>query len=150
MEQFVLQFDTDLAPIVGQQVTLDGTPAPPVGTGNASVANPRIDTLLLRAAANFTSQILGGVVKECDVIVKGTVGGVARGWVRNSGGTFTPDKTTDATLSDASLRALAAVAGQQLTYTAVPPGSGTRMGIDQDEDGVRDRDDNCPSVANAG
>ncbi len=35
-----------------------------------------------------------------------------------------------------------------LTYTCAPPGSGTRMGIDRDEDTVLDGLDNCPAVAN--
>ena len=35
-----------------------------------------------------------------------------------------------------------------LTYTCVPPGSGTRMGIDRDEDTALDGLDNCPAVAN--
>ena len=38
-------------------------------------------------------------------------------------------------------RALAASPGQDLTYTAVPPGSGERMGVDRDEDGYFDRDE---------
>ena len=40
--------------------------------------------------------------------------------------------------------------GQELTYTCVPHGSGLRMGIDRDEDGVRDGDDNCPETPNPG
>ena len=50
----MLAFDTDLAPIVGQQVTLDA--------GNAGVAGPRINTLMARAGAGFTSLTLGGNV----------------------------------------------------------------------------------------
>jgi len=140
MEQFMLAFDTDIAPIVGQQVTLTST--------NSATVGPRIDTMIARAGAAFTSATLGGNVRECDLIVKGTVAGEQRGWVRNVGGTFTPDKASESALSDAALRALAATPGQQLTYTAVPPGSGTRAGIDRDLDTVRDGDDNCPAVAN--
>jgi hypothetical protein len=44
-------------------------------------------------------------------------------------------------LTDANLRALASTAGQELTYTCVPPGSGTRAGIDRDEDGTLDGDE---------
>jgi hypothetical protein len=29
----------------------------------------------------------------------------------------------------------------EVTYTCVPPGSGTRIGLDRDEDGVFDRED---------
>jgi hypothetical protein len=79
---------------------------------------------------------------------------VARGWVRiNSGpdaGKFQSDIAAESLLTDAALRALAATAGQDLTYTAVPPGSGTRMGVDRDEDAVLDVDDICPSTADAG
>ncbi len=133
MEQFLLAFDSDLAPIVGQQVTLTST--------NAAVAGPRIDLLIQRAGAAFVSQQLGGTVTECDLVVKGTIAGEARGWVRIAAGTFTSDRAAEAPLSDGALRALATTAGQELTYTCVPPGSGTRIGIDRDEDGYRDRDE---------
>jgi len=91
--------------------------------------------------------MLGGAVKECDLIVKGSVGGVERGWMRNPGGNFRSDK--DEILPDASVRAFATSDGP-LTYTCAPPGSGLRMGIDRDEDTVLDGLDNCPDVANAG
>jgi YVTN family beta-propeller protein len=137
LQAFVLQFPSDLAPIVGQQVTLTAS--------NAAVANPRVSLLIARANTNFSSLMLGGAVKECDVIVKGSVGGVKRGWVRNPGGNFRSDKNE--IIADASLRALATSEGP-LTYTAVPPGSGVRMGIDRDGDGVPDALDNCPFVPN--
>ena len=73
LEQFMLQFPTDVAPIVGQQVTLDAT--------NAGVAGPRIDLLIARAGAPFDSLILGLGVNECDLVVKGTVAGSPRGWL---------------------------------------------------------------------
>jgi YVTN family beta-propeller protein len=76
VEQLMLAFDSDLAPVVGQQVTLTGS--------NGTVANPRIDLLVQRAQTNFTSKVLGGAVKECDLVVKGTVAGAARGWVMSS------------------------------------------------------------------
>lgn len=52
LEAFVLAFDTNLAPIVGQQITLTPT--------NAAVAVPRINLLIARAEA-----------RECELIVKG-------------------------------------------------------------------------------
>jgi YVTN family beta-propeller protein len=133
MEQFMMAFDSDLAPIVGQQVTLTSS--------NSAVANPRITLLLQRAGASFVSKVLGGMVTECDVVVKGTLAGEARGWVRTSAGNFLSDRASESALSDATLRAVATTAGQELTYTCVPPGSGTRIGIDRDEDGYRDRDE---------
>ncbi len=127
LEQFSLQFPSDLAPIVGQQVTLTST--------NGGVVNPRIDLLIQRASTSFPSFMLGGTVKECDVIVKGTVGTTPRGWVREASGQFRDD--TDALWTDANVRALAATDGP-LTYTCAPPGSGQRMGIDRNLDGSLD------------
>ena len=138
LEAFAMEFPTDLAPIVGQQVTLTAT--------NAAVANPRVALLIQRSSAPFDSLMLGGTVKECDLIVKGSEGGVARGWVRDAAsGQFRSDINT--LTADLTLRALAVSQGP-LTYTCVPPGSGTRMGIDRDEDTVLDGLDNCPAVAN--
>ena len=121
VEQFLLAFDTDLAPIIGQQITLTAT--------TANTVYPRIDLLLARAAAG-----------ECDVVVKGTVAGVPRGWRRDAGHSFQSDRLAQ-TYSDTALRALSATAGQELTYTAVPVGEGTRLGIDRDEDGYYDGDE---------
>ncbi len=120
LERFVMVMDSDMNPIVGQQVTLDGT--------NALVAGPRLDLMTQRQDAG-----------ECEVVVKGTIDGVARGGYRLSDGTFQMDRAGDVR-ADADLRALAA-SGQELTYTCVPPGSGERMGVDRDEDGVLDRDE---------
>src|SRR5437667_381095 len=122
LEQFVLAFDSNLAPIVGQQITLTSS--------NAATVGGRINLLIARAAAS-----------ECAVVVKGNLGGQQRGWVRQASGTFRSDRVTEPLLSDASLRAQAAVAGQERTYTCVPPGSGQRVGVDRDEDGVCDRDE---------
>ena len=130
VEQFMFAFDSNLAPIVGQQTTLS--------SGNAGMVSARIDLLIARAALN-----------ECDVVVKGTISGKPRGWVRLAGGQFQSDKATEATLTDSALRAFANVAGQELTYSCAPPGSGVRVGIDRDLDGVLDADDNCVFVANA-
>src|SRR5262249_36649034 len=60
VEQFILAFDSDLAPIVGQQVTLNRT--------NRLAVGPRIDLMIQRAETPFTSKELGGAVKECDLI----------------------------------------------------------------------------------
>jgi hypothetical protein len=46
----------------------------------------------------------------------------------------------DATISSAALLALAA-SNSELTYTLVPAGSQTRLGIDRDLDGFFDRDE---------
>jgi YVTN family beta-propeller protein len=121
MEQFILAFDSDMAPIVGQQTTLTAS--------NGGVAGPRIDLLIARAAAG-----------ECDLVVKGTRDGEQRGAVRLASGQFRTDRASEALFTDAQMRAFA-TPGQELTYTCVPPGSGMRIGVDRDEDGFFDRDE---------
>jgi DNA-binding beta-propeller fold protein YncE len=144
LEQFMLAFPTDLAPIVGQQITLTSS--------NGGVVDPRIDLFETRAGTAFSSLLLGGAVTECDVVVKGNVGSDPVGWRRESG--TTPANTiyrddTNQTITGAALRGLATSQGP-LTYTCAPPGSGTRMGIDQDSDLAFDGLDNCAVLANAG
>jgi len=113
LEQFLLAFDNDLAPIVGQQVTLDAS--------NAAVVGPRIDLLIARAHAPFVSKSLGGNVTECELVARGVIGGHAVAFTLGSDGAFARDDG-GAPLSDPAVRALAAVDGQQLTYTCLPPG----------------------------
>jgi YVTN family beta-propeller protein len=140
MANFMLAFPSDLAPIVGQQVTLrsDSTTDPDLVT--------RLNLLVERAGTDFPD-VDRSPNKECDLVVKGRIGGAARGWWMSSPGTFTPDSSADAPILDADLRQLALIAGQDLTYTCAPPGSGVRMGIDRGgvgdasaPDGILDRD----------
>ncbi|MCP4908455.1 MAG: PEP-CTERM sorting domain-containing protein [bacterium] len=143
LEAFILAFPTDLAPIVGQQVT--------IGPGNFGEAHTNARIALIDAAAGgaFESKILGGNVTQCDVIVKTVEGGVEKGYASALGGTYTPDDNGP-TITAATLREKANPAGaaQILTYTAVPPGSGQRMGVDRDEDLVLNGVDNCPAAPN--
>jgi YVTN family beta-propeller protein len=133
LEQFILAFDTTFAPIVGQQVTLTST--------NAAAVGDRIGLMIARAMTSFTLVGQPGA-RECDLVVKGTVAGEARGYLMNGAtGQFQSDRAAEPTLSDAQLRALAGTAGQELTYTCAPPGSGTRMALDRDGDGIFDRDE---------
>ncbi len=123
VEQYMLAFDTDLAPIVGQQITLTST--------NASVVGARITLLEQRAAAAFTSKVLGGTVKECELVAQVAQGGAIRGFLYNPNtSTFVPS-AGGAALSDAAIRALATTAGQEVTFTCVPPGSGARIAATQ-------------------
>lgn len=121
LASFVLAFDSNMFPIVGQQVTL--TP------GDASSADARIALFEARAAAG-----------DCDLIVRGQVGGRERGFVLSKG-SFVQDLSRAPALSDATLRALVGTATPSLTFTCVPPGSGWRLGIDRDGDGYADGDE---------
>ncbi len=131
LEAFMLAFPTDIAAIVGQQVT--------ISPSNFSVSdvNTRISLINTQASNGFESAVLGGVVTQCDVIVKTVEGGIEKGYYSNDGLLFTPDDNGPV-ISDSTLRAKADPVGdaQTLTYTAVPPGSGVRMGIDRDEDNL--------------
>ncbi|MEO8606154.1 MAG: hypothetical protein ABI629_26520, partial [bacterium] len=133
LEQFTLAFDTTFAPIVGQQVTLSA--------GNAAQVAARISLLLQRARTSFVL-VDQPNARECDLIVKGTVDGLARGYLLDAdSGQFHSDRANDPPLSESALRGLAATAGQVLTYTCVPPGEGVRSGLDRDGDGAFDRDE---------
>jgi len=137
LEAFALAFPSDLAPIVGQQVTLTSSTDPE--------ENARVTLLSDRSKVSYDSLMAGGNVPECDLIAKGTVGGVARGWWRETGDTFRDD--TGGTISDANLRLLVDTEGP-ITFTCVPPGSGVRAGINRDRDLHLDGVDNCPAVPN--
>jgi hypothetical protein len=131
MEQFMFAMDGNLKPVVGQQITLTSL--------NSATVTPRIDLLLGQAATG-----------NCDLVVKGRVAGrVARLGAR-------PTRRSAAIWPPRHRWPIRICApwhqspDRELTYSCVPPGSGTRIGIDRDEDGVLDRDDSCPSRANAG
>lgn len=142
VEQFMLAFDADLAPIVGQQITRTST--------NGAQVDGRINLLHARSSVAFDSLVLGAGATENDVVVKARVGGVEKGWVKDAttGANYQPDNGGP-NVSLATLTALASTPGQEVTFTAVPPGSGRRIGIDRDLDADLNGADNCPAVANA-
>jgi DNA-binding beta-propeller fold protein YncE len=119
VEQYLLAFDTDLAPIVGQQVTLTST--------NSAAAGPRIDLLIQRAAAPFISKALNGSVTECDLVAQVVRNGRIMAFLYDPvANNFIPDDKS-APVPDAVIRAFATTPGQEVTYTAVTPGSGPRI-----------------------
>ncbi len=121
VEQFVLAFDSDLAPIVGQQVTLT--------SANSSTAGARINLMIQRAQTAFVSKALGGGVKECDLVAQVALGGRVKGFLYDpAAGNFIPDDG-GARVSDSALRALSTTPGQEVTYTCAPPGSGSRIAL---------------------
>jgi len=123
VEAYLRCFDTGMAPAVGFQITFDGTN----NTDATEVA--RMDTLQGQAALDY-----------CDLIAKGRVNGIARGWEYLGGGMWKPDLAAAANISSADLRALGD-AGSEVTVTGVPKGSGHRMGVDRDRDGYLDGDE---------
>jgi uncharacterized protein (TIGR03437 family) len=105
---FLLAFDSNLAPIVGQQISLTQS--------NTAVAGPRIDLLESRAAAG-----------ECDLVAQGIVNGLASGYLYNPQQKMFSTPNPSFTISDTGLRALAQNVGDELTFTCTPPGSGASI-----------------------
>ena len=123
VEDFILAFDSNLAPIVGQQTTLTRT--------NGAVVGARIDLLLARAR-----------VGECDLVAKSGGDHGEKGYLYDvASGLFRGNRACDPPLTDAGLRQLARLPGGELTYTCAPPGAGVRLGLDRDENGVLDGDE---------
>ncbi|KGM39911.1 hypothetical protein JY96_07390 [Aquabacterium sp. NJ1] len=118
VSDFMHVMDSDMAPIVGQQVTLT--------SANAAAVNPRIDLLIQRASTPYVSKELGGNVTECDLVAQLVEGGTRRGYVYDlASSSFVAGDGAHRT--DAALRALASTVGQEVTYTCTPPGSGKRI-----------------------
>ncbi len=134
VEQALLAFDSDLAPIVGQQVTLNDT--------NFADVSGRLALLEQRAGATFVSQVLGGVTTECDLVAHGWWVNGNRGALYDSAtDTYILDSIGEAPISAGDMRTIAQVPGQATTFTCVPPGSGVRVALDRDGDGSRNRDE---------
>ncbi len=124
---FMMEFDSDLAPIVGQQITLPNQPT-----------NEQWDRLSLleeKASTPFTSKILGGDVRECDLMANGLVSNTIRGYLFDHQlEVYQSDKKAEQ-ISVAGMRKLIMVAGNALTFTCLVPGSGVQLAIDIDLDG---------------
>jgi DNA-binding beta-propeller fold protein YncE len=140
VEAFVMAMDSNLAPIVGQQVTRTSS--------NGSTVDPRISLLVARAKTTFPSFDFPNA-RECDLVAKAKIGTRTKGWLLDPvSGRFTPDDGGN-TITETQMRNVANTAGQEVTFTCVPPGSGSRVALDRDEDGVPNGLDNCPAADNA-
>ena len=100
---------------------------------NITAARDTVDLMIARAAVT--------PAQECTVIAKGPRQGQARSWLRGSNGLFRSDRVSEPAIGLNALLRIVTVAGRELTFTCVPPGSGVRMGLDRDEDGYYDRDE---------
>jgi hypothetical protein len=125
LEGFLLAFPTGLAPVVGQQITID----PRSIDLNPSPAVSRYNLLRARADAG-----------DCDLVVHGIVAGIQRGFLHLGGGAYQSDRHSER-LTEGDLASFIRQGGSILTATAVPRGSGERIGIDRDEDSWLDLDE---------
>lgn len=120
---FLMVFDNNIKPMVGQQVTYHRHLA------DSGVADARISAMAARADAG-----------DCDLIAKIYRGGRTQGFVYEAG-QFRGDDSRQAPRPEAELKELALNANHALTFTCVPSGSGYRMGIDRNANGVADGDE---------
>jgi hypothetical protein len=128
-----------LLSVAGSDLTSPGAvedSTPPAGVGRQLTLSspnrlPHFDSMLA-LARSATSRV--------DVVVKGLLDGQSRGWwFDRTLDRFQGDRASE-TISADDLLALARP-GQELTLTIVARGTGRRLGIDQDFDGVLDQDE---------
>jgi YVTN family beta-propeller protein len=123
LSAFLLCFDTGMAPAVGYARTITSA-----NVNSAAVIN---DWTLLEGQA---------AAGNIDLIVKGTINGQRMGLVyRPASNDYQTDKTGIGPFTRSQLTSNI-TAGGVLTPMGVPRGSGTRMGIDRNLDGVLDGD----------
>lgn len=122
---FVFAFPGNLAPAVGQQVTLD--------SDSDAADRERLQLLIDQAAASPQP--------GCDLVVHGRIDGEARGALRLANGRYRTDRAQEPELELSQLTELAREPGQALTFTCVPPGSAERVALDRDRDGVLNADE---------
>ncbi len=92
---------TNLAPIVGQQITLTAS--------SSEAVVSRVDLLRQHADAG-----------ECDLVAKSEISGVEAGFSYVGSGLFKTDRRALPPINEAVLRFLAIRAGHPVTFTCVP------------------------------
>ena len=124
METFMLAFDSNLSPIVGQQATRTST--------SGAAVDARIDLLIDPRQRRCVRRRREGRHRW-----RRTRRLLPRSRQRQYSGSTV--RRTDGHRRD--LARVRRVPGQELTYTCVPRLSGTRIGIDRDSDNFLDRDE---------
>jgi YVTN family beta-propeller protein len=101
LEAFLLAFDSNMLPVVGQQVTVDGSTRPET--------DARLTLLMSRADA-----------KECDLVATNRRGA----FLYRGDGRFQYGARGSSRMDIEALGALTKRLGSETTYTCLPPGSG--------------------------
>ncbi len=129
IEAFLMCFPTGTHPAVGVQTTVL------IGSSIPDLQQTLINQMISLASSGAVG-----------LVVKGTQGGIDRGYVFTNG-QFQSDRAAES-LPPATLQSLAG-RGSELTYTIVAAGTQVRIGIDRDADGYFDRDeiDKCSNPA---
>ncbi|KZN38511.1 hypothetical protein N480_12725 [Pseudoalteromonas luteoviolacea S2607] len=131
---YMMEFDNDLAPIVGQQITLTRS--------TLEVVKPRIKLFEQRASTTFVSKLLGGEVKECDLIVLGVVDDEQRGYIYDQAErNYRSDRASENRLTLEQLMAIGVSQDNSLTFTCTIPGKGWQAALDYDLNGLLNGDE---------
>jgi len=117
VEQYLFAYESNLRPVVGQQVTLS--------SDSGAQLMARAGLLVERAQAG-----------DADLVLRTVVDGRQKGYLMQPDGTFLGDSLRDEAVTVEQIREQ----GAAITLTAVPRGWGTRIALDRNDDGVRDGD----------
>jgi len=129
LSAFLQCFDNGTAPAVGYTRT-----ASPANVNSLSLSN---DWSLLENQA---------AASNINLIVKGTLNGAPHGLLyRPESATYLVDSTNLPPLTHSDLK-IKVLAGDVLTLMGVPPGSGNRMALDRNANGIFDADEPLPSL----
>jgi hypothetical protein len=114
VEEFLVSFDSGIAPAVGLQITVNGQ--------NKSFPSTleRINLMIAQAEAG-----------NCELIVKGIYKGAQRGFLYTGNRMFASDRAAESVVSVEEI-IQAAATGAELTFTGVAVGSGRLLGIGND------------------
>lgn len=129
IEQYLFAFESNMKPIVGQQIT--------VSEINIKQTSDRVELLVERALAG-----------DAELVAHGVIDGESRSFLMQPDGQFITDRTAEPSLSKDELIQLADLPGHFLTFTAVPPGSGARIALDRNLDGIADGDALLSEISN--
>lgn len=121
LSSYLMAFDSNFKPIMGQQITYH--------QGMGADATDRIALMTARTAAG-----------ECDLVAKANFMGRERGFIYE-GGMYRTDSAIFPPLTEAQLLGLAINDKHAITFTCVPVGTGYRIAIDRDADGIADGDE---------
>lgn len=120
---FVLSMAVDTHAGIGIQATLNGDAA------NDAAERPRLDFLLALADEG-----------DVGLVARGRIAGESRGFRYDGFGVFQSDRVSQIFSTDELIAA--AGSNSPITWTVVPRGSQTRIGIDRNSDGTYDGDQN--------
>jgi len=119
LEEYLMVFDSNLFPIVGQQVSISAS--------NAISVLPRLQLLMERAG-------LG----ECDLVARRDD---VHGFLYMGNGEFKANRVAEPLAKLSDLLPFSGEAKGVVTFTCTPPHNGHRIALDRDEDGFLDGDE---------